>query len=186
LSALAAAQHGFFTASQARKLGYGPGMSTYHVRAGNWIRVARGIYRLRNWPLPPQPLLDLALWWTADRSGKVQGALSHETAYLLWQGRPDLIRTVHVTVPRRFRRNSPPPPGVEIHREDLEPTAITTHMGYRVVAAGKLRDRMAAVPDGSSPVPASVPEADTGTTRPVPERTVPQDDYDRMIEQGMD
>jgi hypothetical protein len=42
---LAESQGGYFTAKQAVGLGYTSNKRIYHVRAGNWIREHRGIYR---------------------------------------------------------------------------------------------------------------------------------------------
>jgi len=46
LYSLAESQSGFFTAKQAEALGYTSNKRIYHVRAGNWVREHRGIYRL--------------------------------------------------------------------------------------------------------------------------------------------
>ena len=54
-------QGGFFTATQARELGFTNSKQHYHARAGNWIRESRGIYRLALYPEPERP--DLILWW---------------------------------------------------------------------------------------------------------------------------
>src|SRR6516164_1549508 len=47
---VAEAQQGFFTAKQAKSAGFAENTHPYHVRAGNWIREHRGIYRLRLFP----------------------------------------------------------------------------------------------------------------------------------------
>ncbi len=57
---LATAQGGFFTARQALAAGYRDNVHSYHVRSGNWIREARGVYRLNRYPLHSRP--DLMVW----------------------------------------------------------------------------------------------------------------------------
>jgi hypothetical protein len=76
----ALAQYGFFTTKQAKDAGYDESKHAYHVRAGNWIREQRGVYRLRNFPSPERP--DLMLWFlgSRDRNDVPQGVYSHQTA----------------------------------------------------------------------------------------------------------
>ena len=75
LFARAADQGGYFTAAQARELGYSYQAQAYHVEAGNWIRVGRGLFRLHEWvPGVHDELARWALW--SDGVGVV----SHETA----------------------------------------------------------------------------------------------------------
>ena len=52
---LAAHQGGYFTARQAREAGYEDNVHPYHVRSRNWVREARGVYRLSQFPLPSRP-----------------------------------------------------------------------------------------------------------------------------------
>ena len=63
---LAERQGGFFTARQAREAGLADNTHPYHVKAGNWIRERRGIYRLARFPLPSRP--DLILWQLVGRT----------------------------------------------------------------------------------------------------------------------
>lgn len=46
LFALASAQGCFFTAAQAKAIGYSYQAQAHHVAAGNWYRVGRAIFRL--------------------------------------------------------------------------------------------------------------------------------------------
>ena len=50
LFAMAEAQQGYFTVAQADEAGYLPGSRAHHVKAGNWVRVERGVYRLQRYP----------------------------------------------------------------------------------------------------------------------------------------
>jgi hypothetical protein len=63
----AQSQQGFFTTKQAIRGGLAEKTHAYHVKAGNWIRVHRGIYRLADFPPAERP--DLMLWylWSQNR-----------------------------------------------------------------------------------------------------------------------
>ena len=47
--AIAEAQQGYFTVAQAGEAGYLPGSRAHHVKAGNWVRAERGVYRLQRY-----------------------------------------------------------------------------------------------------------------------------------------
>src|SRR5690348_12428392 len=103
---IAEPQFGFFTAKQAKEAGYDESKHAYHVRAGNWIREHRGIYRLRSFPVPERP--DLMLWslWSRNREGVPQGVYSHDTALALHDLSDINPSKLHMTVPKAFRRTS--------------------------------------------------------------------------------
>ena len=67
LFAVAESQGGYFTAKQAEEAGFDRTNHTYHVRAGNWEREHRSIFRLAHYPANERP--DLVLWslWSRDR-----------------------------------------------------------------------------------------------------------------------
>lgn len=46
---LASEQAGYFTAAQAKGVGYSYQAQAYHVAAGNWLRIERGLFRLAEW-----------------------------------------------------------------------------------------------------------------------------------------
>ena len=178
-------QHGFFTARQAIELGYCDSIHSYHVRCGNWVRVARGLYRLRNWPETQWPYLDIALWWTADRRGTIHGVLSYGTALALWEGaRPDPHR-LHVTVPPGFRRNSRPPAGMVLHREILPPAAVTRLQGYPVVTRELAQMRP---PQENSSRARRTHPAETASDRYAGQPAAPgqSEDYSAIIQAGLD
>ena len=47
---IAAAQGGYFTAAQARQAGYAYSQQHFHLARGNWLKVERGLFRLRDYP----------------------------------------------------------------------------------------------------------------------------------------
>lgn len=130
----AASQHGFFTTKQAESSGFSRKTHLYHVRAGNWIREHRAVYRLAQFP--PQDRPDLMLWflWSRNREDKPQGTYSHETALTLYDLSDAMPRKLHMTVPKRFRKNTPTPRALVLHRADLGPTDIETTHGVQVTS----------------------------------------------------
>lgn len=124
LSALAAAQSGYFTASQAKSVGYSYPQQTFHTERGNWIRVDRGLYRLPHWPIGPHDDLVRASLWSRE-----QAVVSHESAAAVHGlGEIDPLRT-HVTVPRGFRGKHP---AMVLHPGAIDPADIEQHTGFRV------------------------------------------------------
>lgn len=121
---LAESQGGYFTASQAGKLGYSASKRNYHVGAGNWVREARGIFRLALFPRPERP--DLILWWlwSRDRSGQPLGVYSHRTALSLHDLTDVMPARIDMIVPRSFRRGAPIPRVLNLHYADLSPQEI--------------------------------------------------------------
>lgn len=121
---IAGHQSGLFTAAQALEAGYSYAAQKYHVDHGNWARIERGIFRLREWP--PDRHEDLIRWvlWSGGK-----GAVSHDTALsvyglgLLDPVRPDL------TVPPGFRKKAP---GVRLHRGVLVEADVRMFEGVRI------------------------------------------------------
>jgi hypothetical protein len=75
LYALIERQGGYFTAADAKALGYGYPLHYFHVQQGNWIRVAPGTFRLKRFPSVAHD--DLIRWWLWSRK---LGVISHQSA----------------------------------------------------------------------------------------------------------
>ena len=129
LFALAAQQGGYFTAAQAKRLGYSYQAQAHHVGAGNWIRIDRGLFRLAEWV--PDLHDDLIRWtlWSRDRA-----VVSHETA-LSVHGISELesART-HLTVPPRFSMSDR---ALTLHRADLPDRDIVQRSGFKVTTVAR-------------------------------------------------
>jgi predicted transcriptional regulator of viral defense system len=128
-------QQGYFTTKQAIAAGYADNTHPYHVRAGNWERVQRGIYRLAHLSPPEDGFTPAYLLWTRGRDDKPTGVLSHETALSYFDLGDFNPSKVHITVPAGFRRNSPPPKAVILHRAALTPAEITLMRGLQICRA---------------------------------------------------
>lgn len=129
---LAQAQQGFFTTKQAIRAGFAEKTHSYHVRAGNWIREHRGIYRLADFSGSERP--DLMLWylWSQNRQEIPQGIYSHETALSLHELSDIMPSKLHMTVPKSFRRNSQIPKILILHKADIEKSDIQEMYGVQV------------------------------------------------------
>ncbi len=109
---LASDQAGYFTAEQARALGYSPRSLVHHVAVGHFERIQRGFYRLRGVPVRAHE--DVVAAWVRYRSRAA--VVSHDTALTLYELASSRSETIHLTVPRARRlRAAQPDPRVAIH-----------------------------------------------------------------------
>jgi len=131
----AQAQGGFFTTRQACAAGFKDNVHPYHVRAGNWVRERRGIYRLTQFPTIARP--DLMLWqlWSHNRAGEPQGTFSHGTALTLHELSDVMPRRLDMTVPPGFQRMAAIPRVLQLHRARLADEDLETIDGVRVTTA---------------------------------------------------
>jgi predicted transcriptional regulator of viral defense system len=127
---LAGAQGGYFTAQQARSVGYSYPEQHYHVTHGNWEKCARGVYRLTDYPAAPAGQLIVLSLQSVDRTGVPQAVVSHETALALYELGDANPAHIHLTVPPGIRRRLPS--GVILHRGRLTPEDWEEQGGYRV------------------------------------------------------
>jgi predicted transcriptional regulator of viral defense system len=143
---VASEQGGYFTAKQARKCGFSWAVLSHHARTGTFIRVLRGLYRIREYPSSARE--DVIAAWLAV--GSDTAVVSHESALDLL-GLSDVVpQRVHVTVPRA-RRGRSTPPGVRLHTTKLPlgPDETLVVEGVRVTSpARSIADAAAA---GASP-----------------------------------
>ena len=132
LLAVAGLQQGLFTAKQAEAAGYTDESRVYQVRVGNWLRRARGVYQLADFPAPERP--DLVLWslWSRGLDDQPQGVYSHHTALALHDLTDLQPAKLHLTVPATFRRRSRIPDGLVLHLGDLPAAETEEREGYRV------------------------------------------------------
>lgn len=134
LFALASEQHGYFTAAQARAYGFNWDLLTYHTHQGRFVRVRRGLYRLRDYPTSPRE--EIVAAWIAV--GKDKAVVSHDTALDLL-GLSDVVPdAIHLTVPRSMRY-LPELPGVIIHTT-IKPMRLGDTVirdGVRLTVAGR-------------------------------------------------
>jgi len=135
----ATGQAGYFTAAQARACGYSWALLSHHAANGRFVRVRRGLYRLRDYPSSPREEVMAA--WLAAGSGAV---VSHESALDLL-GLTDVIPDqIHLTVPRSTRGRRPPR-ALAIHTSERPPDGaeVVIRDGMRVTGAARTITDMA-------------------------------------------
>ena len=125
LYALAESQGGYFTAADAKSVGYSHPLQHFHVRRGNWIREERGIYRLRYFPRVDRE--DLIRWWLWSQK---KGVISHESAADIYDLGDILPSRANFTVPLNFRKKAVK--GIVLHKAQLESGDIERRDGLPV------------------------------------------------------
>jgi predicted transcriptional regulator of viral defense system len=148
---LAESQSGYFTTKQAATLGYASNKRIYHIRAHNWIREHRGIYRLALFPEPERS--DLMLWWlwSRDRSDRPTGVFSHQTALSLQDLTDANPAKLDLTVPTNFRRGVPIPNVLRLHHDDVR--SEDREILYGVAVTNAMRTLLDVWKEGSLPKP---------------------------------
>jgi predicted transcriptional regulator of viral defense system len=129
LFALAADQAGYFTAAQAKAVGYSYPAQAHHVGAGNWIRVDRGIFRLTDWV--PGVHDEFARWhlWSKQRA-----VASHDTALGVHGVGEFESPRIHLTVPPGFRMSDD---ALMLHVADLPAEDIEARPGFRLTTLAR-------------------------------------------------
>ena len=133
LFAVASAQAGCFTASQAAAQGFSSALLSHHVRAGRFLRLTRGLYRFRDYPA--QPGDEIVAAWLRQAPDAV---VSHESALDVLDLGDVIPDRVHLTVPRS-RRRLVPQGGVVIHTTThlLDAADTVSRNGMRVTGPAR-------------------------------------------------
>lgn len=132
LFALAEGQQGYFTAKQAMDVGYLLGSQAHHVKARNWVRVERGIYRLARFPQSSEEQLVIYALWSRNRAGSTEGVYSHQTALSVHELSDANPAKLHMTVPSAFRRSAKVPKILALHRANLDEKDVEQRQGFAV------------------------------------------------------
>lgn len=134
---LAATQGGYFTAAQAREVGYDSRTLWHHTRTGRLERVSRGFYRLADYPAGSYE--DVIAAWV--KAGPDRAVVSHETALVLYDLAPIRLHNIHITVQRQHRpsRGQPQLPGVRIHTitQPFGPGEVLRRFGVRITSPAR-------------------------------------------------
>lgn len=129
----ASGQAGYFTTGQAAADGFSSALLTHHTKTGRFLRIGRGLYRLRDYPSSPDEEI-IAAWLRQAPYAVV----SHESALELL-GLSDMVADrVHLTVPRERRRLAPQP-GVTFHTttHPLADADVINRRGVRLTAPAR-------------------------------------------------
>jgi predicted transcriptional regulator of viral defense system len=137
---LASEQAGYFTAAQAKEVGYSYQAQAHHVGAANWMRIDRALFRLAEWL--PDVHDDLVRWSLWSRG---HGVVSHETALAVHGVGEFESARVHLTVPPGFKMRDNV---VVLHLEELSDIDVEVRTGFRVTTPTRsLIDVAATAPD---------------------------------------
>lgn len=126
---LALEQHGVIAVAQALELGLSMSGIQRHIRAGRWIRVHRGVYRLREVvPTWEQSLMAACLW-----GGKPAAASHRAAARLIGLGMDHAPTEICVA-----GAGKKAPRSIRLHRTGrLEPVDVTRVHGIPVTTAAR-------------------------------------------------
>ncbi|MEU6728289.1 hypothetical protein ABZ917_31675 [Nonomuraea wenchangensis] len=124
---LAASQRGYFTAAQAVQLGYSHQAQHFHAQQGNWLRIGRALYRLREFAILPGGEHDhFVRWWLWSGQRAVVSHLSALAVHDLGIANP---AEIHLTVGRGFRQKNDQ---VVLHRAELSAEDVEDREGFAV------------------------------------------------------
>jgi predicted transcriptional regulator of viral defense system len=126
---IAESQAGYFTAAQARKVGFTWERLSQNVQAGEFLRVAQGVYRLVHFP--GSPFEDLFIAWLKAGPNSV---ISHESALVVYNLSDVLPGEVHVILPRTASRRHP---GIRMHTNRLKPEDISSLEGLPITSVAR-------------------------------------------------
>lgn len=132
LVSIAIHQHGYFTASQAEAAGYSQKNHHYHVKNGDWIREARGLYRMA-----AVPLTDYSHYWQINLqfrnlNDEPQPVFSGATALEIYELSDVNPAKVHIYLPKKFRTQKQVPKSVEIEKSDINEGDFQVIEGLKV------------------------------------------------------
>lgn len=130
-------RRGIFTADDARRCGYSPQLVAHHIKAGNFVRLARGVYRLG---LFPGDYLD-GLVGALVRVDAEHAIVSHQSALQLHELSEVAPSDFEFTLPREKRylgNRTRRPSGVKIHTTvRLDPRDVVTVGGIRATSPAR-------------------------------------------------
>lgn len=129
LFGVASEQAGYFTAAQAHACGYSKQLLSHHAGSGRFIRLRRGLYRLRDYPSSRYEDV-MAAWLAAGRDSAV---VSHESALDLLDLSDVVPARVHLIVPRS-RRGLVLDPPISLHTtvHPVQPEDTVIREGIRL------------------------------------------------------
>jgi predicted transcriptional regulator of viral defense system len=126
---IAEEQAGYFTAAQARRVGFSWERLSNTVKSGKFQRIAAGVYRLAQFPGSAHEDLFIAWLVTGPNS-----TISHESALAYYELSDVLPGEVHVIVPRTASRRRKQ---IRLHTNQLAPDEVTRRGGLQVTSVAR-------------------------------------------------
>ena len=126
---IAESQAGYFTSNQAHEVGFSLERLSSNTKTGRFLRIARGVYRLVQFPSSINE--DLFVAWLRTRQKAV---ISHESALSVYDLTDVLPSEIHVIVPETASRRRK---GIRQHTNQLAPDEITHREGLPVTTVAR-------------------------------------------------
>lgn len=126
---IAEGQAGYFTASQAGKVGFSWERLSMNVKTGKFLRITHGVYRLAHFPA--SSFEDIFVAWLKTGQSSI---ISHESALLVYDLSDVLPAEIHVIVPRTASRRRK---GIRMHTNLLRPDEIAAREGLPVTTVAR-------------------------------------------------
>lgn len=122
---VAADQYGYISTAQGREQGVSANALRMMADRGALERVARGVYRVPNFPPSQYTEYMEASFWPAG----LRGVISHDSALAL-RGLSDISPSrMHISVPKSFRIRREVPSHIVVHHAPLPDDAVTVFEG---------------------------------------------------------
>ena len=133
LESLAKEQGGYFSASQAISIGYADSVHKYHVDNDDWIRIARGLYRLIS--VNENPYSPFYKWHllATTKKGDSVGIFYGESALFLSGVTDTPPEKLEMIVPKAFRRALNGENDITIIKKDIIGANIGLLSGLRYI-----------------------------------------------------
>jgi predicted transcriptional regulator of viral defense system len=143
----AESQAGYFTSQQAIDAGMDRSTLSRHARpGGRYVRVRRGLYRLRHFPSSAHEHV-VAAWLGVSDPDAV---ISHESASELYDLSDVIPNAVHVSIPRT-KRGQRRRPGVRFHALERPPAGAEVRSLHGVPVTSPERTIVDALAAGTQP-----------------------------------
>jgi predicted transcriptional regulator of viral defense system len=144
---LAESQAGYFTTQQAVGVGMDRSTLAHHARpGGRYVRVRRGLYRLRHFPSSSHEHV-VATWVGVSDPDAV---ISHESALELYELSDVIPTAVHLSIPRT-KRGQRRRPGVRFHTLEQPPGSKEVRSLHGVPVTSPERTIVDALAAGTQP-----------------------------------
>lgn len=135
-------------------MGYSYSAQAYHVNAGNWLRINRGLFRLAEWV--PNVHDDLIRWTLWSRGHAV---VSHESALSVHGVGEFESARVHLTVPPGFSMRDS---AVALHHADLAASDVVERTGFKLTTVTRSLVDIAALSAEEDQLARAIQEAREG------------------------
>lgn len=122
-------QAGYFTAEQARQVGFSYERLSANASKGRFLRIDQGIYRLNHFPA--SPFEDLFVAWL--RTGP-DSVISHQSALSVYDLSDFLPHEIHVIIPRTASRRRE---DLQLHTHQITEDEITSREGLPVTTPAR-------------------------------------------------